>query len=251
MADLNKLTVPEYAGEQPYHWEYDNLPLKTLARRDEVINDQLIINTNDLREAHGSLSSVAARLDVSLKADGTLSSSAIDEAMHGIAMHEDDDTYVRFLKSERDKLDLIASEATNISFEVETPSNVILFDNGSLKLLGSETVTWQIENSNELKANLAFSSDAAHRHYKSIEPTTDDYIEFLVGPYQFIENSLEVYINGVRIFQETAIYVPSSDPSDAWKLMSFTEDHENKSFSLSTAASIDDVIRVDYEISLS
>ena len=49
MPDLNQLPVPEYQPGQPYHWSYDNLPLKTLAERDEIINFEVDNHGNILR----------------------------------------------------------------------------------------------------------------------------------------------------------------------------------------------------------
>ena len=38
MPDLGALPVPRYQSDQPYHYEYDNVPLKTLEDRDNLIN---------------------------------------------------------------------------------------------------------------------------------------------------------------------------------------------------------------------
>lgn len=273
MADLNQFPVPLYDPLHPYHWEYDNLPLQTLIRRDEIINDEIERASQILRDTAGNQGTLANRLNQSIAEDGSLKSSAIDSALHNIAEHVDgskeltadeiDDLaslgyivsnpvpFVRMTEAERDKLSLIASEATNLSIEVETPSTTVLFEDGTATLTGSSSVTWSVD-SGKIQAILSFPLDAAHRHYYGLAPVTDDYENYKVTSVStpYIEDSLRVYINGVRINSDTEIYVPGNLVDNVWTLNKFTPDATGGTFVLSNAITEDDDIRVDFDILL-
>ena len=147
MPDLNKMPVPKYSADQPYHWEYDNLPLQALEDRDVAINNAVDQQTQILVDAAGTQGNIANRLDQSIDDDGNLKSSAIEEAMHNVAKHSDGTTnvdseeldfyittlgystmvnpvpFVRMLEAERGKLALVAEEATNLKIQVCTETN--------------------------------------------------------------------------------------------------------------------------------
>ena len=76
MPDLSSIPVPQYAPNQPYHWEYDNLPLKALADRDEVINGEVDNQTKILVDAAGTQGTLANRLNQSIDEDGNLKRTA-------------------------------------------------------------------------------------------------------------------------------------------------------------------------------
>lgn len=273
MPELDIYPVPLYEPQSPYHWEYDNLPLKALKLRDEVINGQVDINTLSLAEAAGNQGSVSNRLNQSIEENGDLKTSAIDEALHNIAEHEDGSKtltageisdyatkgyvvsnpvpFVRMISAERDKLSLIADEATNMSIQVETPSTVVLYTEGPITFKGSASVTWEVTGS-DIKANMAFPIEAAHRHYYDLEPITTDYLNFQVTSVStpYVEGSLRVYVNGVRLSSEAAIYVPSSDISAAWTANMFSADQDAGTFFLQNAITSSDVIRIDFDIAL-
>lgn len=273
MPELEKYPVPLYNPLHPYHWEYDNLPLEALKLRDEVINGQVDINSGILMDAAGNQGTVANRLNQSMNEDGSLMDTAIDEALHNIAEHEDgsktltteelDDLnelgyvvsnpvpFVRMLNAERAKLALIADEATNMTIQVETPSNIVLYEEGPLTLAESESISWSVSG-NEIKANMNFPAEAAHRHYYDLEPVTEDYLTFQVTSVStpYLEDSLRVYINGVRLSSSGEVYVPGADISDTWTLNSFTPDHEAGTFELSAAITAADIIRIDFDIAL-
>jgi hypothetical protein len=130
MPDLNALPVPQYNSAQPYHWEYDNLPLKTLANRDELINGVVDTHSEILRNCAGTVGTLANRLNQSVEEDGNLKTTAVDDTSHNIAKHEDGSKtvsgselsdynnlgyigvvnpvpFVRMLEAERDKLSLV------------------------------------------------------------------------------------------------------------------------------------------------
>ena len=253
MPDLTKMPVPLYAADQPYHWEFDNLPLKALINRDIAINNAVDNQSQILEDAAGNQGNIAVRLNQSLETNGDLKVNAIDSAMHNIAMHMDgsinltmsqidiiQNTYgyavsnpvpfVRMLEAERDKLALIADGATSFALEVVIPtpsnislvpsnfcvSNICLFDNTVVQLQPSDYIGWQVENPNIIKPVLNFSVEFAHRHYYDLEPTTSDYINFNVNSVNtpYIEGSLKVYVNGTRLSSEyEVLYPPSIDPN--------------------------------------
>jgi len=251
--------IPEvyHQPNDPYHWEYDNLPLKNIIRRQNLINLSLDDVLEQMRDAIGTQGSVANRLNQSVNSDGSLKATAIDEALHSIEEHEDTDDYVRMTKAESDKLANVADDASDVTLQVNTDgSNVVTFDSGVVIFEESTTVAPAVTAPNRIKFNLAFPVEAAHRHFYGLTPVhadllTPDYVNYKVnsGASEFVEGSLRVYINGVRIFETDEVYVPGPLITDPWTLLSVTPDHENGTFALSEAISEDDIIRIDFDIS--
>lgn len=276
MPQLEKLPVPKYNPLHPYHWEYDNLPLKLLEDRDEIINGEVENHAKILRDAVGTAGTLATRLNKSLNTDGTLKTSAVDQSLHNIAEHSDGSKtvtqslldyyvntlgyatvvnpvpFVRMLQAERDKLRRIADEATNLTVEVETPSNIVLFEEGPIRLMPSDGIQWSIVSPNKIKANLTISTAFAHRHHYDLEPITTDFKNFKVTSVQtpYIEGSLRVYINGVKLNATESIYVPGNLVTDAWTLNKYTPSHTTGTFVLDTAITADDIIRIDFDVAL-
>lgn len=248
--------IPEVLHEpnQPYHFHYDNLPLKAILDRLDLINSQVDINTSILRGTQGTTGSLGARLTVSTEDDGTLKASAIDAALHSIEEHTDTDDYVRMTSSERDKLALIDSEATNIEIEVEAISSTVLFANGTVRFQPSDTVTWSIDAPDIVKAHSAFPADAAHRHNYDITPAnvspTPDYQNFKTTSINtpFIEDTLRVYVNGVRLSATGQVRVPDIATADTWTLTYVaSQDETLGTFSLNRALDPSDIIRIDFD----
>lgn len=253
MPRIELITPVYYQANDPYHFEIDNLPLRKIIERQELINLALDEVIEQMADAIGTQGSVANRLNQSINADGSLKTEAIDEALHSIEEHTDTDNYVRMTKAQSDKLDDIAAEATNIKIQIDTE----LFDSGIVIFEASSTVVPELEMPNIVKFNMAFPEEAAHRHYYGLTAVnanliTPDYINFKVNSMAtpFIEDTLRVYINGVRIFDDVEIYVPGPLVDDSWTLLSFAPDHENGIFELSAAITEDDVIKVDFDIIL-
>jgi hypothetical protein len=273
MPQLDLLPVPLYNPLHPYHWEYDNLPLQNLALRDEIINGQVDYNTGILNAAAGTQGTLSNRLAQSIDVDGNLKLSAVDEVMHNIAAHVDGTAtlspteisdlatlgyvvsnpvpYVRMLEAERDKLSLVADEATKMTIQVETPSSTVLYIQGPITFKHSSTVSWSVSG-NDIQANLGFPVEAAHRHYYDMEPVTTDNQNFQTTSVStpFMAGTLRVYINGVRISESANVYVPASVISSPWTLNSFTGDETTGTFVLDNAISSDDIIRIDFDIAL-
>jgi len=209
-----------------------------------------------IRDAIGTQGSVSNRLNQSINSDGSLKSSAIDDAFHSIENHADTLNYVRMTKSQSDKLDLISEEATNLSIQIDVDgSSTILFDGGVIELQASSSIVPIITAPNILTFELGFPSTAAHRHFYGSTPVDvnlmdPDYINYTVDsvPSPFVDGSLRVYVNGVRIFEDIEVYAPGPLTDDPWTLLSFVSNSVNGEFALSSAISEDDVIKIDYDI---
>lgn len=250
--------IPEvyYNPQDPYHWEVDNLPLKNIIRRQNLINLSVDNVLEQIRDAIGTQGSMANRLNQSINQDGSLKTEAIDAAMHSIAEHTDTEDFVRMTKAQSDKLDLISDEATNLAIQVDTDgTSFVLFDAGVIEIQASASVTPIVTAPNILTFELGFPVAAAHQHYYGSTPVhTDlldpDYINYTVdsGPSAFVEGSLRVFVNGVRIFEDQEVYAPGPLADDPWTLLSFTPDPDNGAFALSSAISEDDIIKIDYDI---
>lgn len=251
MPRIELIDVPLHQADDPYHFEFDNLPLKALKTRQELINSSLDNLIAQMRDAIGTQNTVANRLNQSIDPDGNLKSSAINEALHSISEHTDTDEYVRMTAAERAKLDGIDSEATNITVTVDD----VVLDAGTVLFDSSSSIQVELTSPNIIKWNLAFDPAFAHQHYYNLEPVpadlSPDYINYKVNSISsaFIEGSLRVYINGMRIFEDE-VYVPGVLVDDPWTLIKFTPNHTDGTFVLSTAISSDDIIRIDFDISL-
>lgn len=252
--------IPEvlYGPLDPIHWEIDNLPLKAILRRQNLINLSLDNVLSQMRDAIGTQGSLANRLNQSIEPNGDLKSSAIDEALHSIEEHQDTDFYVRMTRAESDKLATIADEATDVSLEIYTNETTFIeFNTGVLQIKPSSTLTPSFEAPNVLKFNLNFPSSAAHEHHYgttpvSVDQVNPDLINFATTSTNtaFIEGSLRVYVNGVRIFEDHEVYVPGAMVEDAWTLLSFTASPTTGTFELSAAINSDDIIKIDFDVAL-
>lgn len=245
----------------PYHFEFDNLPLKNILKRQEIINYAVDNNEQTLRESQGTQGSLSNRLNQSIDPDGSLKTEAINDALHHIGAHEEGDylgtEYVIMTQDERNKLTNIADEATNIifDFDFEGISTTTTIDSGTLSIQPSETIEWYLYAPNIIKARTTFPSTAVHNHFYSLTPVhvnigSPDYINYKTTSVAtaFIEDSLRIYINGIRIFEDEEVYVYGDDgPDGTWALISFTPDHDNGTFELSRAISVDDIIMIDFD----
>jgi len=207
--------------------------------------------------AIGTQGSIDNRLNQSIEADGSLKVAAIDEALHSIESHTDTDDYVRMRRAESDKLALMADGATNFYAEVELDDEeIVALDSGAMRLTPSSTITWEVVEPNKVRAHIGFPLETAHRHYYDQAPVhvnevSPDFRNYLVNTVTtpFVEGSLRVYVNGMRLSAESQIYIAGHLITDPWTQMTYTEDAANGAFTLSVALSEEDVIRIDYDIS--
>jgi hypothetical protein len=259
-----------YDAMMPYYVDFDNLPLKNIIYRQELINAVVDSNTILVQSAKGSAYSLAARLAKSLEDDGSLKTDSIDDALHNIGLHTDGEgldgegnivDFVRMKESERDKLSLVSDKATSLQIMIQTPSVEVVFDDDIMQMVASDTVTWTVEGSmgsQKVKAHMNFPTSIAHRHIYDLIPVhynliTPDYQTYKVNSISspYIEDSLRVYINGIKISTNEEIYVPGpTGPSSTWYLTSFTPDYENGTFVLNRPVDADDVICIDFDLSL-
>ena len=282
MPDISLIPEVLYDPLQPYQWIYDNLPLENILLRQGLINSAVDVNTNILVDSIGTAGTLSNRLNQSLEDSGYLKISAINVADHDIAFHADSvraltasdislidplDVYqlpsivsfVRMLGAERDKLLLVSDEATSLRLQLFTEdiSNTVLFDDEIVELVDTDTITWEIEEPNKIKARMAFSSAAAHSHNYNLTPVhanlvTPDYINYKTTSVStaFVEDSLRVYVNGVRLNEDDLVYVPSAAASPTFSQLRFTGNNSAGTFALSSAITAADVIKIDFDVSL-
>lgn len=243
MPNINQISVPKYTSNQPYHYDYDNLPLDALIQRELLINNAVNINSEILRQSIGTAGSLSARLNQSINDDGSLKTTAINNALHNIGYHVDGIydgvEYVRMALSEREKLSLVADEATNFSIGVQGPSDIVYMSDGLMILEPSTTIEWTVLNNQKIRADVTVGLTNPHIHFDTVEPLNENmppdyqnYTTNLGTPYA--EGSLRVYINGIRIFPDS--YMPYED---------------GLGFSLQNPITINDSIRIDFTVSLS
>jgi len=284
MADsnLNDIDgVPLYKPSDPYHYDFDNKPIKSLAQRDKVLMGLINRNTKILKDAAGDVGEVTTRLNQSLDRLGNLKLAAIDEANHNIANHTDgrkdltdeeiayyaslgysvskSTKFIRCIQEERDKLSRIESEANNIKLSVKQDSEDHIFDNGIVKIENSDTIECVLGDDNSIRFNSKFPVEVAHRHYYGVEPISSNYKDYSInGIPSFKKDSLRVFVNGIRLQscsddcanKDFPLYPTHYTGSVIWKSIYFTEQNDTASFSLSVALNSSDVISVDYDITL-
>lgn len=269
MPNINSIPEVLYEPNQPYHYHYDNLPLRNILTRIGLVNVQVDTNTDIIRGAAGTAGSIDARLNVSLQGDGTLRVSAVDGTLHGIGHHADGEgpdgiEYVRMTAEERSKLALIQSGSNRLIVEVEdshpTIGDAVALSEGTVRLRGSSSIFIDFEAPDTIRFHSAFPPNTAHRHHYSIEPSplnpaSPDRKNFKTTPIStsYMEGSLRVYLNGVRL-SELPVPVPtygseSSSSSGVYFVQNriSEESHEDGTFSLEMALSELDVIRIDFD----
>jgi hypothetical protein len=202
MPNIAGMPITKYQPLWAYHHYYDNLPIEDIEDQLFVVNAQVDLNEGALADSIGSAGSLANRLNQSLEEDGSLKTTAIDDALHSIAEHLDAGGYVRMTDVEQSKLNLIDSEATNLSIAVETVSTTLIWPTvGQIfKLVDSDTVTWRVEDA-EVYADTAWAKSLVVLPSYNITPVlVSGYVYKTTSvntPYK--AGSLRVYINGLRL----------------------------------------------------
>jgi hypothetical protein len=213
MPQINLIPEVLYEPNHPYHYIYDNLPLKNILARISLVNIQTDTNAEMLRGAAGSAGSIGGRLGSSLKEDGSLKDSAVDACGHNIAYHRDGEKdgveYVRMLADERSKLSLIGSEANLLTMQVDDRPPLT---DGNVEFKSSSTIFFELQAPNVVKAHSNFPPDLAHRHEYGVAPLADGSPKKFKTPanVRYVEGSLRVYINGVRIGPNVRVPIFSS-----------------------------------------
>ena len=265
MPDINSIPEVLYNPLDPYHWTFDNLPLKNIQTRLELINSAVDINSNILRNSIGTAGTLAGRLSVSLQETGELKAEAVDNTFHNIAYHTDGSIvvdgepvdFVRMLLAERDKLELISDEATALSISFPGISDIIVYSDENVNFSNSDTVTWTVLENNVVQAHLAFPPTAAHRHYYDIIPVsadiiTPDHINYKTTSVAtpFMEGSLRVYVNGIKLSESSPVFVydASLGTNDNWLATYYSSDYTTGTFALNRAISTTDTITIDFDV---
>jgi len=261
MPSISLIAVPLYQPLDPYQHVVDNRPIIGILERINAVNSQVDNNTANLYSAAGTAGSMFNRLDQSLEPNGDLKVEAIDIANHSIEAHVDTADFVRMTSLERAKLSLIAPEATSLNVVVSTISGAILFDNSTLQFGGSDTIQW-VYQGGKVTAQTDFPAAVRHIHYYNLVPVDqniitpndqDFYVTSIATAYQ--EDSLRVYVNGVRLDPNGTIYVPTGMPGTVtYVAMTYTEDAASGGivtsggFSLSTPLPSGAAITVDFNV---
>ncbi len=259
MPRIESFTPITYNANDPYHFERDNIPLKNINDRIELINFTVDQIADQVRDSIGNAGTLQNRLNQSLESNGDLKASAIDEAEHSIESHTDTDNYVRMTRAQSDKLNSVQVDANNLKVKVvEENATEHTFETNVMTAASSDSIKLVV-NGQVVTWETVFDTAGIHRHYYNITPVDQDlvdpdYINYKVAnttePTVFIAGSLRVTINGVRIFEGQKVYVPGATLDADWKLIKFTENAAAGTFALSTAITEDDVIRIDFDIAL-
>ena len=100
MPRIELLDVPLFKASDPIHYRYDNIPLTALIRRQEAINRAVDDLIEQMRDAIGTQNTVANRLNQSIDPDGNLKTTAVDQALHDMSAHTDNDIHVKMTRDE-------------------------------------------------------------------------------------------------------------------------------------------------------
>ena len=263
MPDINSLAEVLTQPDWPYHVQYDNLPLKQILLRENMINDAVDANTAILTAAKGTQVDLAARLSVSLNDDGTLKPTSVTNIPIDSIVDDTLDPpvipppgpYVKMTAAERAKLGLIKSGANAISvgYIGASPAGGQPWSQGIVSINDSATINWSITDDGSGNVTMTPQLLTLVNHFYNVTPNTTDYKNYSIIP--IIPNSLRVYVNGVRLTTDALISVPrntissctSSDCTmSSWMLLSYTSIDTAGTFQLSQAVQNTDVVRVDY-----
>lgn len=261
MPAISLIPIPYYQPLDPYNHEVDNRPIIALAQQIEMVNLAVDNQGANLASAAGNQGTVGNRINQSIDNDGSLKTSAIDDALHSIEAHTDTPSYVRMTVAERAKLSYISDDATALKVQVNAVGGPVLFDDTTMELDESSTIQWSLIG-NKVYANANFPASVRHTHYYGLTPVdqnliTPNYIDYFVTSVatSYMQGSLRVFINGVRLTPGVATYVPIGQPGTVTYLsMTYSEDAPTGGsvptggFSLSVPKPLSAVITVDFDV---
>jgi len=258
MPNINSLAEVMAQPEWPYHYHYDNLPLKQILLRQDMINAAVDANSQILENAKGTAGDLAARLNKSLLPDGSLKGVAIpthsiDLVLDSGAVSVDtSQTYVKMTTLERAKLAGVSSNATALEMRFGATPVDVIFRNESVKFSNSSTITWLISSdsthtNNSVTAHLA--TPVPQVQVYGVTPNTTDYRNYSIGQ-AVVPNSLRVFVNGIRLTSDTTVCVPnrfiSSCTTACWDNFSYVPIDSAGTFQLNAPLTSTHVVRVDY-----
>lgn len=163
MADLSRIPIRYFEQTDPYGYVVDNRPLQDLARRIDLVNQEVTGISSQLQTAGGT-QGLVERLNRSLNPDGTLKGSSVPP--HNLDIHPDAGGYVKMTAEERSKLQGIAPSAT--SFGIKVNQNPVL-QSGCAHLLDSQTIKL-VQTGSQIRLYSLVPSGYYHRHYGPSEP---------------------------------------------------------------------------------
>lgn len=245
MPNLDSVPITKYQPLHAYHHYFDNLPINDIEDQIFLVNAQVDLNQNQLEDSIGNTGTLANRLNKSLNSNGSLKLTAIDDALHNISEHLDGGGYVRMTDSERSKLSLIDSEATNLSIQVQTISTTLTWPTvaNTITLADSDTIAWRI-NSGEVYADTTFAKSLITTPSYDMKPVPvsgDQVFKTTSVGTAYKEGTLRVYINGLRLSTSATIggfYYTETTPSSGI-------------FTLNKAIASSDILRIDFDQPLS
>jgi hypothetical protein len=206
-------------------------------------------STGILELAQGTSGSLATRLNVSLNADGTLKTTAVNNSMHLIDDHTDSGSFVRMEFGERIKLNTVASNANSLTIQVDTMSNTTDFSTGQISLIGSDTIEWNY-TAGKLSADVIY---APVSHFYSVVPYTTNHLNYKTtsGGTPYVSGTLRVYVNGIRLSETTTTSVPRVGVSTTWVSLMYTEILSSAgTFQFNATLLNTDVVQIDFDFAL-
>jgi hypothetical protein len=289
MPYLDSFQQVKYDPSWPYHYLYDNIPIQNLLTIQQIINDAVDYNTYLLESAVGTAGTLDARLSTSLDDNGNLIPSSVDTALADSTVIADIQDQITTISEETTPgataLWISVAPGTPPVIEATIPPDITT--PGYLQIQDSETITWSLTSGNPgtsdpeyigysgysgyvyptvLKAQMALPLQPLMiKHYYGIAPVK--LVDNLTGSLfqatsiatEYISGSLRVYINGIRIFSDVGVYVPSNYHGisgysgyndDVWYLTSFTEASAT-TFQLNRTINPNiDTIRIDFDFDL-
>jgi hypothetical protein len=251
--------IPLYQFLDPYNAIADNIPIQAIIEALTFINDQVDIDAQILRESIGTQGTLANRLAQSINDNGTLKTTAINNALHDIEDHVDSPDFVRMMMTERTKLGNIDSDATNLSVTFNTTGGPVSFpiSGNTIDIQPSTTIAWRYQ-SGSIYADDNFPSATRHTHYYTLTPVlvSGSLYETTSLATAYQGGTLRVYINGVRLTESGPVKVPIfSGSTYSMTSYSYTEGAtdmdgivENGQFTLSSSLPAGNVIFIDFDV---
>lgn len=278
MPDLGALPVPRYQSDQPYHYEYDNVPLKTLEDRDNLINAAVDRHEVIFEDCAGTQGTLANRLNQFVDANGDLKPAAVDESLHSVAEHVDSSktvlsgelsayqllgfpsltnpvSFVRMLEVERLKLANSADNATNLVIDVDVfPASIIP------TLIPSVTPSYTTVTFGDIGGSMPTlrltESDSILWTYESPNKVRAELKISTAFAHRHFYNLTPILVSGTT-YKVTTVSTPYIADSlrihvNGLRLTTadYTEQPTLGRFTLTTALIIGDVMRIDFDQSL-
>ena len=249
MPNIESISNVYYLPENPYHFHFDNLPLRQIVLRQQLVNHYVDLNSDELSDARGDTVNLNTRLSVCLEDDGSFRSTEVP--IHSIDLIEDSASYLRMTVAERAKLDNIMPDATALRILVEGFPIDYEFDEHHVRFSNSSTVYWEVVSDDTPPSHSIVRAHAPARlaHYYGATPSTSDHQTYVLG-IPIRNDSLRVYVNGIRVFSDALVNVPRPTPADGWDAIEYSVDESIAEFTFNIALTAQHIVRVDFDRSI-